>query len=298
MGASWTIINVGGGSSPLIIHVPHSGTWIPESERSDLQLDDADLADELARMTDWFTDRIGLDALARADVSASVFVNKASRLLVDPERFLGEDEPMRAVGMGPVYLATSDQRLLRKKDPIRDDRLINQWFRPYAAAFADLVDQTLATHGRAVIIDLHSFPCRALPYELDPIAERPGICIGTDPFHTTGELESAAYEAFGADDWDVGTNTPFAGTYVPLAHLGCTRSLHSLMIEIRRDLYQVEPGGPCHAGYERIVDHLAAFTHAILESGNTSHDLPRSAEREWDTTAASDHSRTDSGNSR
>lgn len=205
---------------------------------------------------------------------------------------------MRAVGMGPVYVATSNQGLLRTKDPIRDDRLVDQWFRPYAAAFTDLVDQTLATHGRAVIIDLHSFPRRALPYELDPDAERPGICIGTDPFHTTEELESAAYDAFGADDWDVGTNTPFAGTYVPLAHLGRTRSLHSLMVEIRRDLYQVEPGGPCHAGYERIVDHLAAFTRAILESGNTSHDLPRSAGWESGATAASEGSRTDSGRSR
>jgi len=267
MGDSWTITSVGRGSSPLIIHVPHSGTWIPDSERSDLQLDDVELADELARMTDWFTDRMALDALPRADASAAVFVNGASRLLIDPERFLGPDELMLSVGMGPVYLATSSRGLLREPDPVRDDHLFERYFRPYAAAFTDLVDQTLATHGRADVIDLHSFPSRALPYELDPSADRPGICIGTDPFHTPPDLESAAFEAFTSDAWDVGTNSPFAGTYVPLTHLDRTRSVRSVMIEVRRDLYQLEPGGPVHSGYELVVDHLAGLFRRLTQLG-------------------------------
>src|SRR5664280_1350995 len=116
MDKSWTTTHVGSGSSPVIIHVPHSGTWIPDSERSDLLLDKSGLDDELAKMTDWFTGRMALDALAWADASGTVFVNKASRLLVDPERFLGDDEPMRAVGMGPVYLATSGRGVLRTPD--------------------------------------------------------------------------------------------------------------------------------------------------------------------------------------
>ena len=247
--------------------MPHSGTWIPAPERSDLELDDGELGAELARMTDWFTDRMALDALARADTSAAVFANRASRLLIDPERFLGEDEPMLRVGMGPVYLATSTRDLLRRPDPVRDDHLVERYFRPYAAAFADLVDRTLANHGRADIIDLHSFPSGALPYELDPGADRPGICIGTDPFHTPPDLESAAVEAFTSDAWDVGTNSPFAGTYVPLAHLGRTRSVRSVMIEVRRDLYQLEPGGPAHPGFELVVDHLAGLFRRLTQLG-------------------------------
>ncbi len=267
MDDSWTITHVGNGSSALIIHVPHSGTWIPDSERSDLLLDESGLDDELAKMTDWFTDRMALDALTRADASGTVFVNKASRLLVDPERFLGDDEPMRAVRMGPVYLATSDRGALRTPDPVRDDHLVDRWFRPYAVAITKLIDQTLLTHGRAVIIDLHSFPSRALPYELDPNVDRPGICIGTDPFHTTQELESVARDALASDAWDVGANTPFAGTYVPLAHLGRTHSVQSLMVEVRRDLYQVEPGGPTHAGYELVVGHLSALFRTLTRPG-------------------------------
>jgi len=264
---SWTIESIGSGSSPLIIHVPHSATWIPDSERSNRVLDDTEFDGELARITDRFTDRMALDALTRAGSSAAVFINRASRLLIDPERFLGVDEPMLRVGMDPVYVETSLRGLLRRPDPVGPDHLIERYFRPYAAAFTDLVDQALATHGRADIIDLRSFPKDALPYELDPNADRPGICIGTDPFHTPPDIESAVLEAFTAAAWDVGTNSPFGGTYVPLAHLDRTPNVRSVMIEVRRDLYQMEPGGPVHSGYEMVVDHLAALIHRLAQPG-------------------------------
>lgn len=70
------------GGSPLIVHVPHAGTWIPTAERRDILLDDRQLAVELALMTDWHTDRLALDALVKSGVGATVFVNRASRLLM------------------------------------------------------------------------------------------------------------------------------------------------------------------------------------------------------------------------
>jgi len=101
---------VGHGSSPLIIHVPHAATWIPTIERDEHLLDDSELEHELRVMTDWYTGRMAQDALAQADVPAVIFANRASRLVIDPERFIGDDEPMRKVGMVPVYVATSDGR--------------------------------------------------------------------------------------------------------------------------------------------------------------------------------------------
>jgi N-formylglutamate amidohydrolase len=266
MEPGWTLGEVGHGSSPLIIHVPHAATWIPTIERDELLLDDSELEHELRVMTDWYTDRMAQDALAQAGVPAVIFANRASRLVIDPERFIGDDEPMQKVGMGPVYVATSDGRPLRTPDPARDLRLLDQWFHPYAAAFADLVDKTMTEHGRAVIIDLHSFPSMALPYELDQSAARPGICIGTDPFHTSPALRQLALDAFEGVSGGMGENTPFAGTYVPLAHFRTTREVNSVMIEVRRDLYQEEPGVPKHGGYGRVVDRLARFLSAVNRS--------------------------------
>ena len=267
---AWSITHVGAGPSPLIVHVPHAGTWIPDGARRDLLLDDVGLDVELARMTDWFTDRLSFDGLARAEAPAAVFANRASRLLIDPERFIGPDEPMEAVGMGAVYLSTSAGRRLRVEDPGRDERLVTRWFHPYAAALTALVDQTLSARGRAVIVDLHSFPSSPLPYELDHGAHRPGICIGTDPFHAPTHLVEAVTEAFAGSGWDIATDTPFAGTYVPLSHLGRTPEVTSVMVEVRRDLYQVEPGGNPHDGYDLVVAHLARLFRSLTQAGGQS----------------------------
>ena len=264
---AWSITQAGVGASPLIVHVPHAGTWIPEGVRRDLLLDDAGLEAELARMTDWFTDRLAFDALARADTPAAVFANRASRLLVDPERFVGPDEPMEAVGMGAVYLSTSDRKRLRVEDPGRDARLITRWFDPYAAALTELVERTLSAHGRALIVDLHSFPSSPLPYEFDHTARRPRICIGTDPFHTPKHLSDAVEGAFAGSGWDVATNTPFAGTYVPLRHLGRAPEVTSVMVEVRRDLYQDEPGGEPHDGFDLVVTYLARLFRPLTQEG-------------------------------
>jgi N-formylglutamate amidohydrolase len=215
-------------------------------------------------MTDCHTDVLAMTALETADVSATVFTNLVSRLVVDPERFVGETEPMEAVGMGAVYRVTSNLRPLREPDPSEQERLLNQWFHPYASAFADLVDAKLDVHGRVVIVDLHSFPKLRLPYEPDLGAERPGICIGTDQFHTPDGLRTSAFSAFAPVRYGVTENSPFAGTYVPLKHWGQNHSVSSIMIEVRRDLYQIEPGGPLHYGYEAVVRNLATLFLAIL----------------------------------
>jgi len=155
-------------------------------------------------------------------------------------------------------------------DPVRDDRLIEGHFLPYAEVFTDPVDRTLATHRRADIIELHPMPSRALPYEGDSGADRPGICIGSDTSHNPPVLESAALEAFIADIWDEAGNAPVAGTYVPLAHFGRTRNVRSVMIEVRRDLSLLRPPGPVRCGNEPVADPPAGPIRMLTRSGTSS----------------------------
>jgi N-formylglutamate amidohydrolase len=255
------------GPTPLIIHVPHSSTVIPDDVRAELLLDDHELDLELKKMTDWETDDIAYIALHRAGLEARVVENQFSRLVTDPERLLGDEEPMAAIGMGPVYHSTSDLRPLRLPDPARDDALIAEYFLPYAQVFTDVVDRALDDCGRAIIIDLHSFPSEPLPYELDQQVPRPGICIGTDPFHTPDTIVDMAIESFSGVPGGIALNTPFSGTYVPLAHLGRTPEVSSVMIEIRRDLYQEEPGGPRHEGLRTVASGLIKFLSKVVWFG-------------------------------
>jgi N-formylglutamate deformylase len=129
----------------------------------------------------------------------------------------------------------------------------------------EAVDALLADQGRCVIIDLHSYPRDPLPYELDQTARRPAVCLGTDEFHTPEHLLDVTIAAFTPLNDDLAIDTPFAGTYVPIAHYGHDRRVTSIMIELRRDLY-LPADGPDPTALARIATCLAALVDAATNA--------------------------------
>jgi N-formylglutamate deformylase len=254
-------LHPGDPASPVLLHVPHAGTAVPAWARPHLLLDDAALAAELAALTDHRTDRIALDAAAAAAVRPWVLVNRVSRFVVDPERFPDGREEMAAVGMAAVYTHGTRGQRLRADDPEHRDALLAAYYEPWAAAVADLVDARLAATGRAVLLDVHSYPSAPLPYELHADGPRPPVCLGTDPAHTPPELVDAARAAF-ARVGEVGADSPFRGAYVPLRHHGRDPRVRALMVELRRDGHLVEPAGPPTAGLGTAAAALAALVDA------------------------------------
>lgn len=245
----------GAAASPVILHVPHSSRAIPESVRRGIHLSDPALARELDHITDSHTAEIAAAAAAGSARTPWQFVNGLSRLVIDPERFPDEREEMLAVGMGAVYThSTHRERLRREGFDVRP--LIDRYFHPYADAMTRAVEDRLEATGRAVIIDVHSYPTEPLPYELHGDGSRPPICLGTDPFHTPAALPAAAERAF-AGFGGTGLDSPFAGTYVPLEYYGKDERVGALMVEIRRDTYMSEPGGPAGAGLGALAAALA-----------------------------------------
>ncbi|MEU3252380.1 N-formylglutamate amidohydrolase [Streptomyces sp. NPDC006997] len=251
----------GAADSPLILHVPHSAREIPPAVRADIVLGDAELARELDHITDAHTAELAAGAAETARVAPWRFVNRLSRLVVDPERFPDEREEMLAVGMGAVYTRTTHEDVLRPAgfDPAP---LVERYFHPYARAMSDAVADRLAATGRAVVVDVHSYPTDPLPYELHGTGPRPPVCLGTDAFHTPPELLDAAREAFAACG-ETGLDSPFAGTYVPLEFHGTDPRVSALMVEIRRDVYMTEPGGPAGDGLTGLATALARLVDAV-----------------------------------
>lgn len=224
--------------SRLVLHVPHASRAIPADVRAGIELSDGALDAELTAITDADTDVLALRAADLADVRPWVFVNRLSRLVVDPERFPDETEEMNAVGMGVVYEATTQREVLRRPSPEQRTDLVERFFEPYAAALAQLVTDRREAVGDVVIVDVHSYPRLALPYELHGDGPRPELCLGTDPFHTPPELLAVARESLGpaTPSGDVGTDSPFSGCYVPLDRFGTDAGLRAIMLELRRDV--------------------------------------------------------------
>ncbi|MFE7135217.1 N-formylglutamate amidohydrolase [Streptomyces sp. NPDC057638] len=250
----------GAADSPVILHIPHSSRTIPPAVRAGIALGDAELERELDHITDAHTADLARVAAERCAVTPWRLENRLSRLVVDPERFPDDREEMLAAGMGAVYTRTTHGAVLRDAG-VDPQPLIERYFHPYARAVTDAVAARLEAVGRAVVLDVHSYPSRALPYELHGDGPRPPVCLGTDPFHTPPALLAAAERAFGGFG-GTGLDSPFAGAYVPLEFYGREPRVSALMVEIRRDLYLTEPGGPAGPGLGALADALAELADA------------------------------------
>ncbi|MBS9376601.1 N-formylglutamate amidohydrolase [Rhodococcus sp. B50] len=249
---------------PVLIHVPHASRVIPLELRPDLLLTGIELAAELDEATDTATDEIAAAALRHTRLKPTTVVNTLSRLVVDPERFPDAGEPANAFGRGAVYTRTCTGERLRTEPYPRATALLDTYFRPYADAVTSAVEDRLQMCGRAVIIDLHSYPATPSGFE-DPTAERPALCIGTDRVHTPPWLTEAVRGAFASlpEIDEIGENTPYAGSYVPLRHYGRDERVSSVMIELRRDVYLPDPRTPDPARVDRLGRALATVIDRI-----------------------------------
>jgi len=244
-------------SSPVILHAPHGGRTIPPEHLDAYLISLPELEAEKDVMTDHHT-----NTLVAAITGASAVINDLSRFAVDVERFPDESEEMNAVGMGVLYTHGSRGQEIRRLAAVDEAALLG-YFAAYSRRFTELVEATLARHGRAVIIDVHSYPQDELPYELHGGGPRAPLCVGSDPFHASEAFLHSVTASFAG--LESAANTPFAGAYVPLKHYRTDARVSSVMLEIRRDVYLDEATVELdEAGFlglqqslQRLVDRLA-----------------------------------------
>lgn len=248
----------------VVLHVPHDSMVVPDEVRAQFVLSDEALRDELVRMTDHHTFAL----FAGHATGTGVVRAQVSRLVVDVERFEDDArEPMAACGMGAVYVSTSQGAPLRR--PLSADErkaLLHAWYRPHHRAFEAAVSRALDAFGRCLVIDCHSFPSVALPYErAEAEAVRPEVCIGTDAFHTGAGLAEAFVAAFEAAGFTVARDTPFAGAIVPASRYRSDRRVAAVMVEVNRGLYCDETDGTMLSGFEETAQRVQAGCDDAIE---------------------------------
>lgn len=244
--------------TPIVLHIPHSRHEIPADVRAGIRLNDIDLRRELLRMTDWYTDELFDTGIG----APTIF--PVSRLVADPERFENDaDEPMSEKGMGLVYTRTSEGQMLRCLSPEDRISLINAYYGPHHGRLEKAVANNLRDFGKCLIIDCHSFSSMPLPHEPDQTVPRPEICLGTDPFHTPGDLALKLENAFRESGLAVKRNVPFEGTLVPSAYWRIDKRVSSIMIEVNRALYMDEATGRKAAQFKNVRLRLGKILGAL-----------------------------------
>jgi N-formylglutamate deformylase len=244
---------------PLFLHLPHASSVIPEGCWEDFLVGAEELAVEQLRLEDRFTEEL----FGAGWPAAQAWTAPVSRLVVDVERFRSDDlESCAEIGMGAVYVRGTRGQALRRPDPDRREVLLKTYYDPHHRACEDATAQALATWGRCVVLDAHSYPTGPLPTQR-PDAPQPEIGLGTDTFHTPPALRELAQKYFVDHGLVVGVDEPFNGTFVPTCFWRHDPRVHSLMVEVRRDLYMNQATGAKNAGFTRIQTLLSGF-RAVL----------------------------------
>lgn len=251
---------------PTLLHIPHSSRYIPQEYLPDYLLSAEALQKEHVRLVDMYTDELyQLAGAARA-------IFPVSRFLVDAERFSDDEkEHMATRGMGVLYTVTTDLTPLRAHpSQLLREELLSRFYIPHHRDLDVWAERSVAQHGAALLIDCHSYPSRALPYEQERgKLKRPMIGIGTDPFHTPPHLEGEIVKAFVERGYDVGLNEPFSGTLTPSACYGKEKRLLAFMIEIRKDIYMNEENGEKHNGFltvQKDVCEVLSFAREVASN--------------------------------
>ena len=233
----------------MILHIPHSSLTILAEVRKKLRITDTDLALELLRLTDWYTDEL----FALDDYQIPRVVYPFSRIQADVERFPDDaSESMSLVGMGAIYEKTTDGKHLR--DRMRDEErnaYLERYYYPHHGRLQELTDRVLLDQKRCLIVDCHSFPSVALAVDQDQAPDRPDICLGSN-LHTPPDLVRVLENACADLGLSCAVNHPYTGTIVPQKYFGRDQRVKSIMIEIRRGLYMDESNGLKLAAFESI----------------------------------------------
>ena len=246
-------------NSNLVLNIPHASTWIPQDCFPKFSDEYRILKEDQLYMTDWYTDELFCNGLG-IPVIAPV-----SRMVCDTERFRADaDEPMSRIGMGVCYETTSDLKHRIEITGEHREHVLKDYYDPYHRILEQTVERAKDARGHVFLMDCHSFSPVPLPYETDKKPDRPDICIGTDWYHTPGQIGEWACAFFRRRGYRVSMDRPYSGTIVPMKHYHKDRII-SLMVEVNRGLYLKEGTNEKNDRFPVLKKHIGEFQKYVLD---------------------------------
>ena len=236
-------------TTPVVFSSPHSGREYPVDFVRASPLD----AQALRSSEDAFVDDLFLHGVA---CGAPLIAARAPRAYIDLNRAADELDPAvidgieRAPhnprvtsGLGVIPRVVAGGRNIYRGKlslPEAEQRITRLWH-PYHRALRQLMEESHARFGRAVLIDCHSMPHEAIEAHARPGHPRPDVVLG-DRFGAAAgrEVVERLEAAFATAGLRVVRNSPFAGAYIAQAYGRPSRGFHVVQVEIDRALYMDE----------------------------------------------------------
>lgn len=249
-------VEVTPGDSPVILGLPHTGTWLPDDIRARLNARGQVLAD-----TDWHIERLYDGLLPGATTVRATF----HRYVIDANR--GADDASLYPGQnttGLVPLTDFDGEAIWLTEPDAADIAHRkaQFHAPYHAALAAEVARVRARHGVAILYDCHSIRSH-IPF-LFP-GTLPDFNVGTNLGTTCDpRIEAAVYDLCMASGRTHVLNGRFKGGWTTRHYGQPGTGVHAIQMELAQSTH-LSTEVPPFAYDDAKADALRVTLRAILE---------------------------------
>ena len=239
--------------NPVLITVPHSGSYYPELFKKHINLD----LYKIRRIEDYQSDKI-LHLVKKE--SADILIAKCSRAVVDLNRsreaidndmFKGavimdqpDEKKMVSYGLGVFPKIIYNKPIFKTKLPVSYSRqMLKNYYDPFHMSVSKQLEFLLKKFGFCFHFDLHTMPSEALKH----FKIKPDIVLGNNFGKSSSEnliynLKNH-FEKFGLK---VGINNPFAGGYITRHYGNPLMGIETVQIEINRTLYMDETNFKIH----------------------------------------------------
>ena len=251
-------VDVVRGDGPVVLGMPHTGTYVPADIRARFNARGRALAD-----TDWNIHKLHDGLLTGATMVRATF----HRYVIDANRdpsgaslYPGQNTT------GLVPLTDFDGQEIWATPPTEADVAVRRqaFHAPYHAALREELERARARHGLAVLYDCHSIRSR-IPFLFEGVL--PDFNIGTNGGATCAPELARAVERVcrAAKDYSTVVDGRFKGGWTTRHYGRPADGVHAIQMELAQSTYMEEapPWPYLHDRAERIRPHLQTLLQAI-----------------------------------
>ena len=275
---------------PVVLASPHSGRQYSPEFIDQTRLDPA----TLRRSEDSFVDEMfacgpanGAPLLRALFPRAYLDVNREPYEL-DPSMFsdplpdyVNSDSRRVLSGLGTVARIVANGMPIygRKLTFAEAEARIERYYRPYHAALGELIDDTVARFGGAILLDCHSMPSTGGPLDNNPGSGPVHFVLGDRHGQSCHPAVTATVTRVLANlGFNLRHNAPYSGGYTT-GHYGAPHAgVHALQIEINRALYMDEARFERRLGLGVVAAHMATVIRALGTIDPAALTVPLAAE--------------------